>query len=571
MYESTITIWVSKKNMTAMLAPSITSTPVWRVVSIGCALALLPWTCSLAATASGTGFAITSDGYIATNFHVVQGASAVSVRDFRDNTLVARVVRTDVANDVAILKVDARFPGLPLARSSTTRRGDSVFTLGYPNVQLQGYSVKLTEGTISSITGVRDEPNNFQISVPVQPGNSGGPLFNRDGAVIGLVVAKLSATAAMKATSTLPEAVNYAVKSNYLLELIDTDINISEKIHLVTKKEKEVPLADVVARVEPSVVLILATLPDRAPGMQTANAAPPTVPNGQPAPTLAPPTPVPLPAPAIVVNSPARQKFDSAVRAEKEKRIGDAVRLYKESAEEGDASAQTRLAYLYMSGGDGLPNDDVEAARLLKLAAAQGNYAAQTNLGLFYSTGRGGLPRNDEMAVRYYKLAADQGSAQAQSNLGAMYEKGRGGLVVDEAEAARLYRLAANQNNASAQCNLGFMYSRGKGGLAKDDTEAAKLYRLSADQNYAMAQANLGYFYQVGRGGLPKDEAEAVQLYRLAATQGNALGQNNLGAMYEFGGGGVSINMEEAIRFYRLAATQGLDLAKNNLKRLGIN
>ena len=229
--------------------------------ALGIALTMLVTPLATAAIATGTGFFITSNGYIVTNNHVIEGADAISVRDYRGKTYTANVKHVDHANDLAILKVDGSFSPLPVVRSSTMRRGDSVFTLGFPNTQLQGSSVKFTDGTISALSGIVDEPNNFQMSVPIQPGNSGGPLINRDGAVVGVVVAKLSAATAIKTGAGIPEAVNYSVKSNYLLELIDADPSISEAIQApASKKNKQLALPDIVSSAEQSVVFIVVNL-----------------------------------------------------------------------------------------------------------------------------------------------------------------------------------------------------------------------------------------------------------------------------------------------------------------------
>jgi S1-C subfamily serine protease len=79
---------------------------------------------------------------------------------------------------------------------------------------VQGIEPKFTDGVISSLTGVKDEPNNFQISVAIQPGNSGGPLISNQGNVVGIVASKLNAEAMLRRGGTSPENVNYAVKSN---------------------------------------------------------------------------------------------------------------------------------------------------------------------------------------------------------------------------------------------------------------------------------------------------------------------------------------------------------------------
>jgi len=90
--------------------------------------------------------------------------------------------------------------------------GDPVFTLGYPNVIIQGTEPKYTEGTISSLTGVGNNPRWFQISLPVQPGNSGGPLVDEHGQVVGIVNARLDDFKALATSGVLPQNVNYAIK-----------------------------------------------------------------------------------------------------------------------------------------------------------------------------------------------------------------------------------------------------------------------------------------------------------------------------------------------------------------------
>lgn len=219
-----------------------------------------------AGTSYGTGFFITVSGHIVTNYHVIEGATEIAVRDVQGQSYEAKVLSTDKSNDLAVLKVQGVFHPLPIARSNTVRRGEQVFTLGFPNPQLQGTSIKFTEGSISSLAGIQDEPNNFQMSIPIQPGNSGGPLINREGFVVGVVVAKLDALAALKSGSTIPEVVNYAVKSNYLFELITSNSLIADQIPQSSKKNKSLSLADRVSAAESSIVLIESTLPKNAAG-----------------------------------------------------------------------------------------------------------------------------------------------------------------------------------------------------------------------------------------------------------------------------------------------------------------
>ena len=94
--------------------------------------------------------------------------------------------------------------------------------MGFPNIGLQSFAPKLAKGEIASLSGAGDDARYFQISVPVQPGNSGGALVDERGNVVGVVSAKLNASVALKSTGALPENVNYAVKSSYLLSFLES-------------------------------------------------------------------------------------------------------------------------------------------------------------------------------------------------------------------------------------------------------------------------------------------------------------------------------------------------------------
>ena len=172
---------------------------------------------------SGSGFFITSDGIVVTNYHVIEGGGSIQVIDSKGTRRDAQVLRVDRANDIALLSTQASSVDfLALAVSTTARRGEKVYALGFPQTSIQGLEAKLTDGIISSLSGIRDDPTTFQITNPIQPGNSGGPLFLEDGRVVGIVVATLNAARVLEITGSLPQNVNYAVKSNYLLELISS-------------------------------------------------------------------------------------------------------------------------------------------------------------------------------------------------------------------------------------------------------------------------------------------------------------------------------------------------------------
>jgi S1-C subfamily serine protease len=166
------------------------------------------------AKGSGSGFIITTDGYLMTCHHVIEGGRAISVIVNR-REYPAKVIRDDKANDLALLKIEGTFQALAFAGQPSAKLGQEVFTIGYPDPLLQGISAKFTKGEISSLAGMRDNPKLYQISVPVQPGNSGGPLIDMHGNVTGVIEAMLDAKTAFAVSGSLPQSVNYAIKSTY--------------------------------------------------------------------------------------------------------------------------------------------------------------------------------------------------------------------------------------------------------------------------------------------------------------------------------------------------------------------
>ena len=168
---------------------------------------------------SGTGFAL-NNGYVVTNYHVVEDAKSITISgingDF-NTSYTASVVASDKTNDLAIIRVsDNRFNGfgaLPYAIDMNQAEvGNDVFVLGYPLTQTMGDEIKLTNGIISSRTGFQGNVSLYQMSAPIQPGNSGGPMFNSKGNVVGIVCAHHKGT----------ENVGYAIKTSYLKILAET-------------------------------------------------------------------------------------------------------------------------------------------------------------------------------------------------------------------------------------------------------------------------------------------------------------------------------------------------------------
>lgn len=174
------------------------------------ALGVLLWCASLTATAysregtaCGTCFAITRDGICMTNAHVVRGATKMKI--FADGKFyTARLVAVDAKLDLAL--VQSLWEGTPLRLRSRDDilLGSKIWIVGFPHPDIQGVGIKVTDGIISSLTGMRDDPCEYQHSAASQPGNSGGPMFDERGAVAGIVVSKLRGDF---------QNVNYAVKA----------------------------------------------------------------------------------------------------------------------------------------------------------------------------------------------------------------------------------------------------------------------------------------------------------------------------------------------------------------------
>lgn len=120
--------------------------------------------------------------------------------------------------------------GLPIRSSRDVKLGASVFTMGFPNPDIQGFNPKLTKGDISGLTGIQDDPRLFQISAPIQPGNSGGPLVDSAGNVVAVIVSKLDDATTARLTGSLPQSVNYAIKSHYVLGILDAVPGLSTRL-----------------------------------------------------------------------------------------------------------------------------------------------------------------------------------------------------------------------------------------------------------------------------------------------------------------------------------------------------
>lgn len=171
---------------------------------------------------NGTGFFVSTDGHLVTNAHVVEKCDEIRIKTSEGTVESAKLLNADVANDLALLK-------LPLAPKKAAkirigvRLGEGVAAFGYPHADLLSTSGNFTLGNVTALTGMGDDSRYFQISAPVQSGNSGGPLLDTSGNVVGVVSAKLNALKVALQGGDLTQNVNFAVKSVILATFLNAN------------------------------------------------------------------------------------------------------------------------------------------------------------------------------------------------------------------------------------------------------------------------------------------------------------------------------------------------------------
>jgi len=175
---------------------------------------------SLVSAASGSGFAVSVDGYVVTNYHVVEGCQTVKVH-YKGEAIPATVVSFDPINDLALLKGNFR-PKTVLALN--TRKPEllqDIYVAGYPFGTKVSSGIKVTRGIISSLSGIGNNFTNIQIDAAIQPGNSGGPILDDKGNVVGVAVSRLDKFKALKSFGSLPENTNFGIKASLVRSILE--------------------------------------------------------------------------------------------------------------------------------------------------------------------------------------------------------------------------------------------------------------------------------------------------------------------------------------------------------------
>jgi len=200
---------------------------------------------------SGTGFAISNNGHILTNSHVISGASSITVF-ISGESYIASVIREDNKNDLALIKINNSTIPVVFRDDSKIRVGESIVAIGFPLANVLAKEPNVTTGNVSALAGINDDIRFLQITAPIQLGNSGGPILDESGRVIGIAVSKLNALKAAIVTGDIPQNVNFAIKSSLAKTFIEmTDINIqSSNISI------RIPVADISDKTRNSVAYI---------------------------------------------------------------------------------------------------------------------------------------------------------------------------------------------------------------------------------------------------------------------------------------------------------------------------
>jgi S1-C subfamily serine protease len=230
-------------------------------------------------TFTGSGVVIGSRGEILTNSHVVEGCERIAVQFPSDIRQAGTLIARDQRNDLAIVRTD-RWPQsvAKFREGSPVRAGDAVIALGYPLSGLLAAAANLTVGNVSALAGLANDSRYLQISAPVQSGNSGGPLLDASGHVVGIVTSKLNAASVARATGDIPQNVNFAIKA----EVARTFLDSSGIIYRASRSEQLLSPADVGDIARPFTVYIeceqassrSAAVPTTPPSQQRSAAVP---------------------------------------------------------------------------------------------------------------------------------------------------------------------------------------------------------------------------------------------------------------------------------------------------------
>lgn len=185
---------------------------------------------------TGTGFFVSPLGHLITNAHVVSGCKRLVARRATSELFPLAVVAVDERNDLALLKSNIT-DNTAFFRRGPAPLGEGVIVYGFPLVGTLAVSGNLTTGSISAVAGLGDDASKYQVSAPVQQGNSGGAVLDESGLVVGVVQSKLNAVRATQLTGDIPQNINFAIKAGVVKNFLKTQgIRYVEKDQVPARK-----------------------------------------------------------------------------------------------------------------------------------------------------------------------------------------------------------------------------------------------------------------------------------------------------------------------------------------------
>jgi len=186
-----------------------------------CFIAVFVFVYGQSADSSGTGFFITDNGIIITCAHVIEDGDRITVK-INNTEYPAEVISSDSETDLAVLRINYRNPyHFTITDFGTLNLGDRLSVLGFPLPDILSSDIRFTEGSLSARSGLKSDPHFFQHSAPTQPGNSGGPILNSRYEVVGVAAAIINDTVVKRDTGTIPQNINFGVKSGFITQLLD--------------------------------------------------------------------------------------------------------------------------------------------------------------------------------------------------------------------------------------------------------------------------------------------------------------------------------------------------------------
>jgi len=207
----------------------------------------------------GTGFFVSDNGIIVTCAHILEG-NVKPVVKISNIEYPVQILTKDIKTDLAVLKINYKNPyHFKISNFNLVNLGDKVYVLGFPLSDILGSDIRLTDGIVSAKSGINSDQMYFQISAPIQPGNSGGPIINSNLEVIGITAAKLGDMSTLASSGVIPQNVNFGIKSNYVsqslggnkpgngnVKTIDDAINATVQILCYETREQSGPLIEIV-------------------------------------------------------------------------------------------------------------------------------------------------------------------------------------------------------------------------------------------------------------------------------------------------------------------------------------